>query len=169
MVPSLTESEKGRLFSERKAFHKQVTVVTKVLYDGALGFLKKKHKSCTFPARHDKNTQPRRVPAQQRQTDPWRNTGCPHRRPLSSASPSRVCAPALGRFPPPWHDRELQIPDVRANSPAREVEPVPASPQPQHTFGPLLTDCGMKECAPCLEAPSIIGSLSSSEFSKSPK
>lgn len=41
MVPSLTESEKGRLFSERKAFHKQVTVVTKVLYDGTLGFLKK--------------------------------------------------------------------------------------------------------------------------------
>lgn len=43
MVPPLTESEKGRLFSERKAFHKQVTVVTKVLYDGALGFKKKKN------------------------------------------------------------------------------------------------------------------------------
>lgn len=43
------------------------------------------------------------------------------------------------------------------------------SPQPQQTFGLFITSRGMKECVPCLEAPSLIGSLRCSEFSKSPK
>lgn len=37
-VPPLTEPKKGRLFSERKAFHNWSTLVTKLLYDEALGF-----------------------------------------------------------------------------------------------------------------------------------